>query len=355
MPYSFDVEPTKKFTGRPDHTMSGAIRVDKVGEDRMWHLSFKEMGRDPVDVGAILMVKYESGRRPGGGGSSGLGQRKIQITVGLKEEDESRWKWTFEGLTPEVECAQEVKSLKEVLAVTMDDNNAMMRFAERLSRASMPATVDKVFLTFDMAVIRVQRMWRKIKGRRSHGQWNSKSMKNQENVRRAMGAIAMQKIARMFFAKKAMAERKAQREQECLSAVKLGNLDWVTLLVTRKGVNINFRDSRGRTPLHHAGEMNQEMVVSRLIEIGADIEAQDHRGNTPLHVACAKRASGAARRLAFCGADIEARNDQGWTPVTRPHLFLMPLLEGLSRHLMRKEGRIATLYQEPSFLSSRQE
>lgn len=55
----------------------------------------------------------------------------------------------------------------------------------------------------------------------------------------------------------------------------------------------------------------------------------------------------------FCSADIEARNDDGWTPITRPHLFLMPLLEGLSRHILRAQGRLAMLYNEPSFLASR--
>lgn len=349
MPYSFNVEPTRKFTGGGHHKMSGIIRVFKIDGDRMWHLSFKETGRAPVDIGAIFMVRYLSGRHPGGGVSSSPGQKKISIQMGLKEADENRWKWTFEGLVPESESAQEVESLREVLAVAMDDNSAMMRFAERLQ---MPASAGKVFLTYDMAVVRVQRMWRKIKGRKRPG-WNSEDGRTQQNILRARGAIAMQKVVRSHLARKALAERKAQRELECLSAVKLGNLDWMTLLVTRKGVNINFQDSKGRTPLHHAAETNQEMIVSRLVQIGADIEARDHRGNTPLHVACAKRASGAARRLAFCGADIEARNDQGWTPVTRPHLFLMPLLEGLSRHLMRKEGRTSTLYEEPSFLSSR--
>lgn len=75
----------------------------------------------------------------------------------------------------------------------------------------------------------------------------------------------------------------------------------MTLMVTRKGVNINFQDSRGRTPLHHAAEANQEAVISRLVKLGADIEAVDRRGDTSLHVACLKKASGAARRLAFLG------------------------------------------------------
>jgi hypothetical protein len=351
MPYSAHVEPTRKYTGGDNHKMSGIIRVVKIDGDQMWHLSFKETGRAPVDIGAIFMVKYLSGRHQGGGDNGNPGPKKISVAMGLKEADGNRWKWTFEGIVPESECAQELESLREVLAVAMDDNSAMMRFAERLT---MPASAGKVFLTYDMAVVRVQRMWRKVKGRKRPG-WNSQDGRTQQNMLRARGAIAMQKVVRSHFAKKALAERKEQRELECLSAVKLGNLDWMTLLVTRKGVKINFQDSKGRTPLHHAAETNQEMIVSRLVQIGADIEARDHRGNTPLHVACAKRASGAARRLAFCGADIEARNDQGWTPVTRPHLFLMPLLEGLSRHLMRKEGRLSTLYQEPSFLSSRQE
>jgi len=73
-----------------------------------------------------------------------------------------------------------------------------------------------------------------------------------------------------------------------------------------KGANPNFKDSRGRTPLHHAAFHGYADNVQLLLAAGADPNARDNDGWTPLnaansgrndaHVTRTLRAAGAKRQ-----------------------------------------------------------
>lgn len=60
------------------------------------------------------------------------------------------------------------------------------------------------------------------------------------------------------------------------------------LLLQRKDLNvdINIKDSIGRTPLHHAIWHKQFAMAKRLIQVNAKVNAQDNNGFTALHYAC---------------------------------------------------------------------
>lgn len=89
-----------------------------------------------------------------------------------------------------------------------------------------------------------------------------------------------------------------------------------------------YPDMPGRTHLHVAAATNSDEAVEALIQLGANLHAADAKGDTPLHLACVKRYAGPALRLALAGADIDCENLAGHTPSSRPHFFLIALLEG---------------------------
>jgi ankyrin repeat protein len=51
------------------------------------------------------------------------------------------------------------------------------------------------------------------------------------------------------------------------------------------GIDINARDSRGRTALHGAALQGYDSVVAMLVDNGADLQAEDEDGFTPLDTA----------------------------------------------------------------------
>lgn len=50
-----------------------------------------------------------------------------------------------------------------------------------------------------------------------------------------------------------------------------------------KGININSRDIKKRTPLHWAAFQGSELSISYILAFGAEINSLDINGMTPLH------------------------------------------------------------------------
>jgi ankyrin repeat protein len=46
--------------------------------------------------------------------------------------------------------------------------------------------------------------------------------------------------------------------------------------------------SHGKTPLHHALELNNTAMVDGIMRLGGDLSIKDHNGDTPLHLAARK-------------------------------------------------------------------
>ncbi|KAM6516691.1 hypothetical protein FALCPG4_014865 [Fusarium falciforme] len=88
------------------------------------------------------------------------------------------------------------------------------------------------------------------------------------------------------------------------------------LLVTGK-VNVDTKDWNGRRPLSYAAENGHEAVVRLLLDRGARTEAAHNEGRTPLSYAAANGHEAVVRLLLDRGARTEAADMWGQTPLAR--------------------------------------
>ncbi|KAL4240500.1 Nuclear factor NF-kappa-B p105 subunit [Mactra antiquata] len=93
-------------------------------------------------------------------------------------------------------------------------------------------------------------------------------------------------------------------------AAQLENLSAMKLLVYGKA-DVNLADGKsGRTPLHHAVEVDDLSVAAYLIlQAGANVNEKRFDGNTALHIACGRGNVGMVALLMAGGADPNAEND----------------------------------------------
>lgn len=85
-----------------------------------------------------------------------------------------------------------------------------------------------------------------------------------------------------------------------------------------KMVDMNAKDSRGRTVAHVAVMHRRYGILRKLKELGGDYllgQARDRDGRVPLHYAASFGDSTAIRTLADLEVDLEARNKSGLTPI----------------------------------------
>ena len=102
------------------------------------------------------------------------------------------------------------------------------------------------------------------------------------------------------------------------------------MLVTH-GADINARCSYRKTPLHHAIEKGNDLMVSFLLSAGADFEARDIAERTPLHTAIESRLEKMVRILLEAGADADAKDKSGRDAL------------GAANHALRRSPEITSL------------
>jgi hypothetical protein len=179
----------------------------------------------------------------------------------------------------------------------------------------------------EMRVVQIQKLFRTMKEHKEKKRSMPELRSVEPRSERDAAATKMQVLYRAFRVRMYVyPARRRQRLQQCITAVRAGDVMWTEKVILRMGVNVLTRDDQSRSILHHAAASNQEQVIIKLAELCADLDAKDNKGNTALHVACAKRFVAAARRLVFLGADVEANNIQGLTPLTRPAFFLVSIV-----------------------------
>lgn len=95
-----------------------------------------------------------------------------------------------------------------------------------------------------------------------------------------------------------------------------GAYDVVSYLID-VGANVNKKDSRKASPIHHAAKQGHSDVITLLIKSGAHIDARDKNNETPLHLAVNTQEEQTVQLLLEKGADVNAKAYDGDTPLDR--------------------------------------
>jgi ankyrin repeat protein len=132
-------------------------------------------------------------------------------------------------------------------------------------------------------------------------------------------------------------EIKRGLEAECIEysprgffkAIELGNKRAFDLFM-KAGVDVDFRNDVGWTPLMVSAFMGNETSASMVLEAGADVHARDNLGYGPMHWAAYEGFSGVIGLLISKGANVNVTSDKGLTPLlqaaARGHAATVKLL-----------------------------
>ncbi len=100
-------------------------------------------------------------------------------------------------------------------------------------------------------------------------------------------------------------------------AAEFGHTDCLAALLALEGVNVNYQDANGETPLHKAAKHgHHECIKLLLAATDINVNSADNEGNTPLH--CTARSGSVAcieALLAIAGIKLNERNNEGSTPL----------------------------------------
>ncbi|KAM9390739.1 caskin-1-like, partial [Salvelinus alpinus] len=87
------------------------------------------------------------------------------------------------------------------------------------------------------------------------------------------------------------------------------------LLGTAKRVNVNFQDTDGLSPLHHAALSGNKELISLLLEAQATVDIKDQNGMRPLHYAAWQGKTEPMKMLLKAGSSVNIQSDEGQIPL----------------------------------------
>ncbi|ORX59924.1 ankyrin [Piromyces finnis] len=119
----------------------------------------------------------------------------------------------------------------------------------------------------------------------------------------SISATRVQKHFQIFF------------QDQLLNACEKGNIIEVKRLLERYRISPNFKDSKGRTPLHFACSSGNEKIAELIIHAGANVNAIDLNQNTPLHLSVISNNYTCVALLLKAGANAHARDKSYKTPL----------------------------------------
>ncbi|XP_045569100.1 caskin-1-like, partial [Salmo salar] len=87
------------------------------------------------------------------------------------------------------------------------------------------------------------------------------------------------------------------------------------LLGSAKRVNVNFQDTDGFAPLHHAALSGNLELISLLLESQAAVDIRDQKGMRPLHYAAWQGKAEPMKMLLKSGSSVNGQSDEGQIPL----------------------------------------
>lgn len=110
------------------------------------------------------------------------------------------------------------------------------------------------------------------------------------------------------------------------AAVMVGSTNMLANALSVNGADPNCTDEAGETPLHAAARMEQESMLTMLIEAGADVNHQDEEGETPLFEACLFRRVECVKTLLAANASPHVVNQRGQTALDYCTMTIRPII-----------------------------
>lgn len=92
-----------------------------------------------------------------------------------------------------------------------------------------------------------------------------------------------------------------------------GSLSIVEMLLKHSAIEVDVKDRRGQTALHHAASSGHDAIVRLLLQYGANVNAKDVNEEMPLHKTVIFGEEQTLRLLLDLGADQETRYGDGGT------------------------------------------
>lgn len=127
----------------------------------------------------------------------------------------------------------------------------------------------------------------------------------------------------------------ATYEENLIEASKNGEVKVVENLIN-KNTDVNCKDEKGLTPLHHAVKIQSESLVKLLVKSGANVNEKNKNGNTPLMFAVGVKNKRLVRYLINKRADVNKRNKNGQTALYMADRLKLDEIVGVLRQALRK-------------------
>ncbi|MBN3319266.1 RAI14 protein, partial [Atractosteus spatula] len=124
-----------------------------------------------------------------------------------------------------------------------------------------------------------------------------------------------------------------KNDDRLLNAVEHGEVDKVTSLLGKKGVNAVKLDSEGKSALHWAAAKGQVECLGVILAHGADASVPDASGSSPLHLAAKNNNQECALKLIQSKCVIEALDSTGKTALHHAAAIgSVPIVQLLCEH-----------------------